>query len=148
MEEGYVSLFAGRTQTERESVKFAYTPNGQGLTETFTLFTFSRKQGIESPETTSSDPVVLQLTRGDANPMDQLQWTDESRSPKIPGLAFRMPEKAKVEITKAGETEFSREFLVAQFGRVDFVPASVLADEATSIEFYPAFGSIKNIFHR
>jgi len=148
MEEGYVSLFAGRTQTERESVKFTYTPNGQGLTENFILFSFSKKEGIESPETATADPVTLQLTRAEANPMDQLQWADESRTPKIPGLAFRMPELTKVEISRAGEYIFSREFLIAQYGRVDYVPASVLSDESTSIEFYPAYGSIKNIFRR
>jgi len=49
MEDGYVSLFTGRTQTERETMKFAYTPKGQGLIETSTLFSFSKANGIEAP---------------------------------------------------------------------------------------------------
>lgn len=148
MEEGYVSLFAGRTQTERETMKFAYTPNGQGLLESFTLFSFSRGNGIEAPETSGADPVILLLSREDTNPMDQIQWAEDSKSSKIPGLAFRMPEKIRVEIKRAGELAFAREFLVAQYGRIDFIPASLLTDESTSIEFYPAYGSIKNIFRR
>jgi hypothetical protein len=148
MEDGYVSLFAGRIQTERESVKFVYTPKGQGITETNSLFSFSPGNGIEAPEAAGADPVVLQLSREDINPMDRILWAEDSKSAKIPGLAFRMPEKIKVEIKKAGELAFAREFLVAQYGRVDFVPASMLTDEATSIEFYPAYGSIKNIFRR
>jgi len=81
--------------------------------------------------------------------MDQVQWAEESsKSSKIPGLAFRMPEKTRVDIKNGGEMIFSREFLVSQSGRIDFVPASILTDESTAIEFYPAYGSIKNIFRR
>jgi hypothetical protein len=148
MEEGYVSLFAGRSQTERETLRFSYTPNGQGLIETTTLFSFSGPNGIEAPETAGADPVMLQLSRDDVNPMDQIQWAEESKSVKVPGLAYRVPEKTRVEIKRSGELIFAREFLVAQTGRIDFVPAAVLTDESTSVEFYPAFGSIKNIFRR
>jgi hypothetical protein len=148
MEEGYVSLFAGRTMTERETVRFSFTPAGQGLVETSTLCTFSAANGIEEPETAGADPVTLQLTRADANPMDKLEWSDDSKAPRVPGLAFRMPEKTRVEIIRAGELLFNRDFLVAQGGRIDFVPAAVLSDEATAVEFYPAYGSVKNIFRR
>ncbi|MFA6129169.1 MAG: DUF4831 family protein [Bacteroidales bacterium] len=148
MEDGYVSLFAGRSQTNRQTLKFEYTPKGQGLVETFTLCSFSAGNGVEAPETSGAEPVVLQLSRVDVNPMDQLQWTGDSKSPKVPGLAFRIPEKTRVEIKKGIEISFAREFLVAQYGRVDYVPASVLSDPATAIEFYPSFGSIKNIFRR
>lgn len=148
MEEGYVSLFAGRTQTERVTMKFDYTPKGLGLTETYNLFSFSHDNGIEAPETRGADPVVLYFSREDINPMDQIHWAEDSKSSKIPGLAFRMPEKTRVEIKKGGELAFAREFLVAQYGRIDFVPASMLTDESTAIEFYPAYGSIKNIFRR
>jgi len=148
MEEGYVSLFAGRKQTDRESLKFEYTPKGQGLTEVFSLFSFSKGSGVEAPEVAGADPVVLQFSREDLNPMDQILWSDDPKTIKIPGLAFRTPEKTKMEIKRAGELIFSREFLIAQFGRIDFVPAEVLTDESTSIEFYPAYGSIKNIFRR
>ena len=148
MEEGYVSLFAGRTQSEQETLTFVYIPKGQGLTESSTLFSFSTGNGVEAPESTGADPVVVQLTRDDINPMDQIQWADDAKTPKVPGLAFRMPEKIKVEIKKAGELAFVREFLVAQYGRIDYVPASLLTDESNSIEFYPAYGSIKNIFRR
>ncbi len=148
MEDGYVSLFAGRTQTERETVRFSFVPAGQGLVETTTLCTFSAANGIEEPETAGADAVTLQLTRGDINPMDKLEWGDDSKSPRVPGLAFRMPEKTRVEVKRAGELLFNRDFLVAQGGRIDFVPAAVLQDEATAVEFYPAYGSIKNIFRR
>ncbi len=148
MEEGYVSLFAGRTQTERQTMKFSFTPNGQGAVETFTLCSFSAANGVEAPETAGADPVVFQLTKGDANMMDQVLWADDAKSPKVPGLAYRIPEKSRIEINKGREPIFSREFLVSQSGRIDFVPASVLTDESVSIEFYPAFGSIKNIFRR
>lgn len=148
MEEGYLSLFTGRTQNERETVKFSYTPNGQGLTESSTLFSFSGNGGIEAPEATGADPVVLQLSRNDNNPMDKIQWTDDSKSVKIQGLAYRMPEKTRVTITKAGEQLFERDFLVAQNGRIDFVPGTLLTDGSIAIEFYPAYGSIKNIFRR
>ncbi|MCX6224069.1 MAG: DUF4831 family protein, partial [Bacteroidia bacterium] len=111
-------------------------------------FSFSNGNGIEAPEAAGADPVVLQLSRDDVNPMDQILWAEDSKSSKIPGLAFRMPEKTRVEINRAGDLIFNREFLVAQNGRIDFVPASLLTDESTSIEFYPAYGSIKNIFRR
>ena len=150
MEDGYVSLFAGRTQTQRQTMKFSYTPNGQGLSETYNMFSFSAGNGIEAPETAGAgaDAVVMQLSRETLNPMDQIQWSEDTKESKIPGLAFRMPEKTRVEIKKAGEMVFIRDFLVAQCGRIDFVPASILSDESTAVEFYPAYGSIKNIFRR
>jgi hypothetical protein len=89
------------------------------------------------------------LERNDLNAMDQLQWTEENaRAPRVQGLAYRAPEKSRVEIRKSGETLFMRDFLVAQCGRIDFIPESLLQDESTAIEFYPAYGSIKNIFRR
>ncbi|MDD4645056.1 MAG: DUF4831 family protein [Bacteroidales bacterium] len=148
MEEGYVSLFAGRTQTERETMTFTYAPNGQGLTETFTLFAFSRKKGVEAAETGGSDPVMLQLSRTDTNPMDQIKWADDGKSAKVQGLAFRIPEKIRVEVIKGKDNVFSCDILIAQYGRVDFVPARLLTDQSTAVEFYPAYGSIKNIFRR
>jgi hypothetical protein len=148
MEDGYVSLFAGRTQTNRETLKFTYTPAGQGSVETSTLCSFSSANGIEAPEATGADPVVLQLSKEEVNPMDQVQWDSDQKSEKTPGLAYRIPEKTRVEIKRAGEMLFSKEFLVAQNGRIDFVPASALTDESVSVEFYPAYGSIKNIFRR
>ncbi len=148
MEDGYVSLFAGRTQTQRQTMKFSYTPNGQGLSETYNMFSFSTGNGIEAPESAGADAVVMQLSRETSNPLDQIQWSEDTKESKIPGLAFRMPEKTRVEIKKAGEMVFSRDFLVAQCGRIDFVPASLLTDESTAVEFYPAYGSIKNIFRR
>lgn len=148
MEEGYLSLFAGRSQTERQTMRFTFTPTGQGLIETDNLFSFSAGNGIEAPETAGSDPVIMQLSRDLANPMDQLQWAEDSKTVKIPGLAYRIPEKTRVEIKKGADLLFVRDFLVAQTGRVDYVPASVLTDESTAVEFYPAYGSIKNIFRR
>jgi hypothetical protein len=149
MEDGYVSLFAGRTQTERQTVKFIYTPAGQGIVETNTLFSFSEGSGIEAPETTGSDPVILRFTQDTANPMDQVRWpVGDAKAMKTAGLAYRMPQKTHVEITRDGERLFNRDFLVAQAGRIDFIPAGLLGDESTAIEFYPAYGSIKNIFRR
>ncbi|MFH0760182.1 MAG: DUF4831 family protein [Bacteroidota bacterium] len=149
MEEGYVSLFAGRKQTVREIVKFSYTPLGQSLTESSVLCSFSRANGIEPPESSGADRVVIQLERNEVNAMDQLQWAAEDvKAPRIQGLAYRAPEKSRIEIRKSGETLFTREFLVAQCGRIDFVPDILLKDGNTAIEFYPAYGSIKNIFRR
>jgi hypothetical protein len=149
MEDGYLSLFAGRSQTNRTTYKFVYIPTGQGLVESTPLFAFTPQNGIEPPETGGADRVILQLSRDVLNPMDQVQWADEDpKAPKVPGLAYRIPEKAKVEINRSGEVLFTREFLVAQCGRIDFVPAGLLKDESTAVEFYPAYGSIKNIFRR
>ncbi len=149
MEEAYVSLFAGRTQTEREVVKFTYTPLGHSPTESAILFSFSPQGGIEAPESGTAERVVIELSRNDISAMDEVQWADEDpKAPRLQGLAYRMPEKSRVEIKKSGETLFAREFLVAQCGRVDFVPESLLKDGNISIEFYPAYGSIKNIFRR
>ena len=149
MEEGYVSLFAGRKQTVREVVKFSYTPLGQSLTESSVLCSFSRSNGIEPPESSGADRIVIQLERNEPNAMDQLQWAEEDiKAPRIQGLAYRAPEKSRIEIKKSGETLFTREFLVAQCGRIDFIPDILLKDENTAIEFYPAYGSIKNIFRR
>ncbi len=149
MEDGYVSLFAGRTQTNRSTYRFTYIPAGQSLTESSVLFAFSAQNGIEPPETNGADRVMIQLERDVLNPMDQIQWAPEDpKAPRKPGLAFRIPEKSLVEVNRAGETLFSREFLFAQCGRIDFVPAALLRDETTSVEFYPAYGSIKNIFRR
>jgi hypothetical protein len=149
MEDGYVSMFAGRTQTNRSTYRFTYVPTGQSLTESSVLFAFSVQNGIEPPEANGADRVLIQIERNALNPMDQLQWsTEDPKAPRKPGLAFRIPEKSLVEVNRAGETLFSREFLIAQCGRIDFVPAALLKDETTAVEFYPAYGSIKNIFRR
>lgn len=149
MEEGYVALFAGRKQTVREVVKFSYTPLGQSLAESSVLCSFSRSNGIEPPESSGAERIVIQMERNEPNAMDQIQWAEEDvKAPRVQGLAYRSPEKSRIEIKKSEESLFAREFLVAQCGRIDFIPEILLKDENTAIEFYPAFGSIKNIFRR
>jgi hypothetical protein len=149
MEEGYVALFAGRKQTMREVIKFSYTPLGQSLTESSVLCSFSRSNGIEPPESSGSERIVIQLERNELSAMDQIQWAEEDlKAPRMQGLAYRSPEKSRIEIKKSSESLFTSEFLVAQCGRIDFIPEILLKDENTAIEFYPAYGSIKNIFRR
>lgn len=149
MEFDYLSLFAGRTQNERETVKFSIVPEGTGLTETKTLFVFSTQSGIEAPESTNGIPVVLELSRQGTNPVDQIQWApDDPKKPREAGMAYRIPELVRVEILESGSGLFARDMLIAQFGRIDFIPASVLQDPETAIEFYATYGSVKNIFRR
>ncbi|MCD6333217.1 MAG: DUF4831 family protein [Bacteroidales bacterium] len=147
MEYDYVSLFIGRSQTETEVYHFLYTPKGEGITEATVLFSFSDQQGILPAEDTSGDPVRLQLTQTGENPMDRV--TIESENPKypiVPGLAYRIPEKMMVEILHGKQSVFTREMLIAQAGRVDFLPSKLVADPQTAIEFYPMYGSLKSIY--
>ena len=149
MEYEYLSLFVGRTQTEELEYTYSYTPNGKGLTEAKTLFSFSEQRGVLPDIDTSGEPVRLQLTRTANNVMDRVTQSEEdARKPKMPGLAYRIPEKVKVELFRASTVLFNREMLVAQFGRIDFLPMNLVNDPGTAIEVYPSYGSIKSIYTR
>jgi len=147
MEYDYVSLFAGRTQVETQVHTFTYTPEGQGITEAPVLFAFSAQRGVLAADDTSGDQVRLQLTRTDENPLDKASWEPaEGKNPVQAGLAYRVPEKVLAELTQSGKTLFAREMLIAQWGRIDFLPEDIIQGENTCVEFYPAYGSVKSIY--
>lgn len=146
MEYDYLSLFIGRIQTEETVYSYQYTPKGQGYTEAETLLAFSNQQGILPPEDTSGDPVRIQLNRTDDNPIDQVTWEEDPKKPAVAGLAHRVPEKMMVSLWQGGQKRLERELLIAQAGRIEFLPVDLVTDPKTAIEFYPAFGSIKSIY--
>ncbi len=147
MESDYMSLFIGRTQTEESVHRFSFTPEGKGITEATVLFAFSAQRGVLEPDDASGEAVRLQMTRTDENPLDHLKYElDNPKNPVKTGLAYRVPEKAMAEIVMGREQLFVREMLVAQFGRLEFLPDDILSGDHTCVEFYPAYGSIKSIY--
>ncbi|MFO7616509.1 MAG: DUF4831 family protein [Bacteroidales bacterium] len=149
LEQDYMSLFTGRSQTTRETHHFTYTPLGADLSEESTLCYFSRLYGISEERAGNGEPVTISLSRSVLNRAEPIRFDEGTdKAPREKGLAYRIPEQARVEVNRLGQNLFAREMLIAQCGTVGFIPPGVLADDKTAIEFYPAYGSIKNIFRR
>jgi len=149
LEQDYQSLFTGRSQTTRETYHFSYTPVGTDLTEEATICYFSSIYGVSEERTGNGEPVTIHLSRSLLNQSEPIRFNEGTeKDPKEKGLAYRIPEVVKVEINRLGKSLFVREMLIAQCGPVGFIPPEVLADDQTAVEYYPAFGSIKNIFRR
>lgn len=151
MEYDYVSLFVGRTLTSREIVSFSFVPDGEGSTETDELFVFSRFRGILPAGNSNGDPVRITLDKT-YDPKDMYTTADyELSSAKTPvnkGVAYRIPGKARVSLILNNEQLVSQELLIAQYGVVQFLPASLFENTRTAIEFHPELGLVKNIFSR
>lgn len=153
LEYDYVSLFVGRTLTFTEIFKYSYTPEGQGLTEAYDLFVFSKFRGVLPAGSSNGDPVRIELTKisdpsilysntnyslGDSGDGDEV----------VRGLAYRIPGQAQVNIMLNNQSIINKSFLIAQFGIIQFLPIHLVGQENMMIRFHPELGIIEGIYEK
>lgn len=138
LEEAYLSLFLGRTVTREETRVFTYTPEKAG--EATPLFRFSEARGVAARDDVSATPYLIEV---DNVVVPGEGPATERETP--PGLTYRVPAVADLRVFKGDNKLFEGRCIVPQLGYLKQFPLDVIGNEGLSIEFYPAYGSIKSV---
>jgi len=150
LENDYVSLFIGRTMTETKTFDYSFTPGNQNTKEVSDLFSFSSFSGVLPAGNSNGDPVKLTVNpitefAGQADNVNS-DYSGEDTAGK--GLAYRLPGKANVTVSRDSEELVKKTLLIAQYGVVKFLPQLLLAQPDIMIRMHPELGSIEGIYEK
>jgi len=138
-EEAYMELFTGVTTTSTQHREYTYSPEEEGNQ---ILFRFSRHFGFVESDDLSGEPIKLSLEiTDDKRSVPVLLDAKGKVKPVATGIAYTVPGKARVELRFKGECISQGEWLMGQFGHVEYLsvnyfvnkkaPASALFDTTT-----------------
>jgi len=138
-EEAYMELFTGVTTTTTAHRGYTFRPVGEGQQ---VLFRFSRHFGFVDADDLSGEPYKLSVTiTDDKRTVPVLLDAKGKPKPVATGIAYTVPGKARAELIFKGDVLAQGEWLMGQFGHVEFLssgyftnkkaPASALFDANT-----------------
>lgn len=138
MEKNYLSLFMGKSETREIKKLVRCLP--LKADESVVAFRFSEKEGIVDPKNVSAIAYFLKLTDVVVPASNSIQTTGEALA-----IYYRVPAVAQLQLLKGKEELFSLQTIVPQLGETKRFPIDVIVNEGLKLEFYPQFGSLKNV---
>ena len=147
LEEQYLSLFIGQTVQDVYRFTFEYTPSDSTDISRIPLFNFSEQDGVLDANAAKGQVVYLELSETGPNTSLAELVNDKLIYSKIKNsFYYRVPEEALVKVIKGrSQTIASKKMLIAQYGHVLPLPASLLKNKTLKIDFYPETGMLKSI---
>ena len=144
MEENYVALFIGKSDTHTYDFSFDYVP-GPKTVKGEVFFRFSEDRGVLPKSDLSGRPIVIDMTKADglATKQSGLVTSDNPNAGKS-GLYYRMPGMAEIRIMDGSTQLATSRTAIAQFGTVAPIPEDIL-DGNYKLEFFPNTGAVKSI---
>ncbi|KAA6331539.1 hypothetical protein EZS27_019856 [termite gut metagenome] len=125
-EEALLTLFIGTEEKEEKTHLIRITPEKEW--ENKIVFRFSRKLGMVSADNLVGEPVYMTL-----KDLQLIPTPLETKGKGVEGVAYNVPGRAKITITKNKDVLFKSEFPVTQFGVVEYL-ASTLFNGKTTIK--------------
>ena len=141
MEQEYMKLFTGITQTETLQYRYYYFPESQVYSASIPLFKFSKKEGIVKENSRVGDMVYIHIDRArNTTLLDKFVENNRHDKASNHGLFYRIPEYAKFTIKEGDDLKAEASFLISQFGVVTSLPA-----RNAKVQFYPNSGAIRKV---
>jgi hypothetical protein len=137
LEDQYISLFMGKKIPHKVVRRFTFVPE-KGK-ETATIFRFSEREGITTKNNVSAQPYILELKNSVA------PEENAAVSRAASGVAYCVPAVADLCLSRGNEVLLEERCIVPQLGYTKLFPLEVIANEGYSLEFYPAYGSLKSV---
>ncbi|MDO4190101.1 MAG: DUF4831 family protein [Bacteroidales bacterium] len=126
-EEALVALFVGKRVVEKHVETFSIVPDAD--VENLVVCRYSSIEGMLGPDNLMGQPIYLTL-KTQQNVAQQAQKTT-----KQCGLYYNLPAKVKAEVSD-GESVLAKTIVeMAQFGTVNYLPASLFNNTTTTIKF-------------
>lgn len=144
MEENYVALFIGKSETQTYEFSFDFVPGSKNVKgEVF--FRFSDDRGVLPKTDLSGRPIVIDVIKAEnlAGKQSSLSASNNPGAGKS-GLYYRMPGMAEIRIMDGGTQLATSRAAIAQFGGIAPVPEDIL-DGSYKLEFFPSTGAVKSI---
>ncbi|MBI9066210.1 MAG: DUF4831 family protein [Salinivirgaceae bacterium] len=151
IENDYLSLFTGITQTSEQKFYFDYDPDIDIEAEQQIVVWFSPSNGlsIRKPEIRKKDfnPIVVKsnvIGKVSSPKIEMMNTSEKTPVPIKYGLYYRIPGRINMSIEYDNNILAKKQMEVTQKGLVVPMPVSYL-NAGFSIQFYPETGGIKSI---
>ena len=139
MEEKNLALFTGKSITENFTFYYDFIP-GPEPAKGEVIFRFDENLGFLSKNDFSGKPVTIDVEKTEKPGPAEVSYPVTQTQ----GIFYRRPGMAQVRLTKELAEIASTRLPVAQFGKIEFLPAELI-QQGHSIEFHPETGGIKSI---
>lgn len=135
-ERAMTEMFSGVQNKEEKTFTILLTPDKE-LTNEVAL-RFSKKLGVVADNDLAGEPIYVNLKN-----MKTLNVPQEDGKKKLEGIAYNVPGKASVTLTKGKEQLFEGELPVTQFGSIEYLaPALFNKKSTTKVSFNPTTGGL------
>ncbi|OIP01155.1 MAG: hypothetical protein AUJ98_05400 [Bacteroidetes bacterium CG2_30_33_31] len=141
LEDEYMMLFTGTSQTETFHYRYTYLPESQIYNASVPLFKFSNYAGVVDDKFQGGEIVYIQINRA-KNTINLGNFAKNNLPDKTKNIGFyyRVPEYSKFSIIYQKDLKAEASFLISQFGVVLNLPAV-----NNKIQFFPNTGAIRKV---
>lgn len=141
-EKALMEMFTGLTDREDQVFTFLVTPE-DGMQDKV-VCRFSRLLGILPADDLAGEPIYASLES--SSPVGAASAEEEKKKKKTGGVIYNIPGKGVVTITYLGNTAFSAEIPVTQFGTTEVLTDGLFDKKVnTRVWFNPDTGGIQKI---
>lgn len=135
-ESAMTEMFSGVRNKEEKTFTIRLTPDKELTNEV--AFRFSKKLGVVANNDLAGEPIYVNLKN-----MKTMNVPQEDGKKKLEGIAYNVPGKASVTLTKGKEQLFEGELPVTQFGSIEYLaPALFNKKSTTKVSFNPTTGGL------
>ena len=121
-----MEMFSGTTKAESKTFTVRLTPKEMNNE---VAFRFSKKLGVVADNDLAGEPYYISVT--DLKTPD-ISGVEESKK-KLEGVAYNVPGRAKVTLTRNNKKLFEEELPVTQFGTIEYL-APVLFNKNSTVK--------------
>jgi len=146
IEADLLSLFIGKSATEKYTFSFDYIPQSSVRGEV--IFRFDENRGFLPKTDLSGKPIMIDVERDEtlASRLSAVKG-EHMALQGFSGVFYRQPGMADIRILRELTVISAGKAAIAQFGEVTPIPRELL-DGTYSIELHPETGAIKNIYKK
>lgn len=138
-ENAMTQMFSGTLKKDEKTFTIRITPNKEINKEV--AFRFSKKLGVVANDDLAGEPVHISI-----KDLKTPNVPQEEGKKKIDGVAYNVPGKAQVTLTKGKTTLFNDELPITQFGTTEYLAPALFNKKSTiKIQFNPNTGGLVKV---
>ncbi|KAA6325130.1 hypothetical protein EZS27_025615, partial [termite gut metagenome] len=123
-EEALLTLFVGTEEKEEKTYLICIVPEKEW--ENKIVFRFSKKLGMVAADNLAGEPIYMTL-----KDLQLITAPPETKGKGVEGVAYNVPGRAEITITKNKEILFKSEFPITQFGVVEYLAPTLFNGKTT-----------------
>ncbi len=151
LEESYMSMFIGKKIKIEKTYIFDLVPKSESKQQEV-IFRFSPEYGVVPKESAKGNPITLEITDLHDNTIiskynhKQKSMQQKSGSAtQANGLAYLTNAYATVRVMQKANSLSEKTININQFGKVRYLPSSLMKNEDFKLILYPQTGTIKSL---
>jgi hypothetical protein len=124
-ENALTTMFTGTQERHENTYTLPIVPDKELKNEI--IFRFSKKLGMVAADNLAGEPVYLSLK----NLKSVKIPAEDEKKKELEGVAYKVPGKAEIIITKDKDVLFKEEFPVTQFGIIEYLAPTLFNNKST-----------------